>query len=220
MYRRIKQGENSRHILSSKVSFGKTITASASVPLSRSPYYIFLCSCDQLCSSLRTLSYSSVYGSHFLRIKRKRCALHTGARLQYHCSNGTLVPDTEVQESRCISRTGASSRCLSWEGVILNSGVFIDHTQMIHEGCCVLWNRPATSRVSHRLGGVKFNVTPNGERKKTGPVRSWSRVKILTPCHLCENPNSAGPHGSTADSCEQISCSFEPLSCLSAQKTN
>ena len=31
-------------------------------------------------------------------------------------------------------------------------------------------------------------MTPNGERQKDGPVRSWRRVKILTPRHLCENP--------------------------------
>ncbi len=37
-------------------------------------------------------------------------------------------------------------------------------------------------------------MTPNGEHKKNGPVRSWRRVKILTPRHLCENPNCSTGH--------------------------
>ncbi len=39
--------------------------------------------------------------------------------------------------------------------------------------------------------GIKFNMTPNGERQKNRPVRFWCRVKILTPYHLCENPDCA-----------------------------
>ncbi len=31
-------------------------------------------------------------------------------------------------------------------------------------------------------------MTPNGEHKN-GPVRSWRRVQILTPRHLCETPH-------------------------------
>ena len=43
--------------------------------------------------------------------------------------------------------------------------------------------------------GVKFNMTPNGELQRNGPVRSWPRVKILTPRHLCENPIVASHTG-------------------------
>ncbi len=33
-------------------------------------------------------------------------------------------------------------------------------------------------------------MTPNGEHQKNGLVRSWPRVKILTPHYLCEIPTS------------------------------
>ncbi len=39
-------------------------------------------------------------------------------------------------------------------------------------------------------GGVKFNMTPNGEHQENGPVHSWCEGKILTLRHLCENPHS------------------------------
>ncbi len=38
--------------------------------------------------------------------------------------------------------------------------------------------------------GIKFNMTPDAEHKKNGPVRSWPRVKIMTPRRLCENPDT------------------------------
>ncbi len=38
--------------------------------------------------------------------------------------------------------------------------------------------------------GVKFNMTPNGEHKKNGPVRFCHGIKIWTPRHLCENPST------------------------------
>ncbi len=42
--------------------------------------------------------------------------------------------------------------------------------------------------------GVKFNMTPNGEYFKYGPVRFWRHVIILTPRRLCEIPDSCSCH--------------------------
>ncbi len=72
-------------------------------------------------------------------------------------------------------------------GAIVHLPVELGHDGLV--GCFRSFPQGQTiggfTQEGRRDAGVK--MMPNRENQKNGPVRFWSRIKILMPHYLCEN---------------------------------
>ncbi len=126
----------------------------------------------------------------------------TDVQQQKDQASKTFFVSTERSKFTCTTKGNASA-------VILPSNKYLNSRVLLQ---AELNQTPVTATSSaaskFSCAGIKFNA--QWRASKTGPVRSWHCIKILTPRHLCENPNCVeNPNCKTLEfSSNKARCSF------------